>query len=234
MVAFPRNVILQSPFGGMASSAPYAKIGKPQRALTHIRTAATRGSVVIIAGPRHLWEENWKAKVMAFFSLKHSASCLKTAVLASGLLLISTQGHAEPGWEGPFLGLSGHWSGAGTVTMTDGATERIRCKAAYAVNATGKAVQQTLRCASDSYRFEISSNVISEGGSLSGSWAEATRGASGNISGRASGAEIVVNVAGAGFTAHLDLRTQGDRQSVTIRPQGGTDVTAVSIALRKG
>ena len=170
---------------------------------------------------------------MAFFSLKPSANCLKTAVLASGLLLISAQGHAEPGSKGPFLGLSGHWSGAGTV-MTDGATERIRCKAAYAVNATGKAVQQTLRCASDSYRFEISSNVISEGGSLSGSWAEATRGASGNISGRASGAEIVVNVGGAGFTAHLDLRTQGDRQSVTIRPQGGTDVTAVSIALRKG
>lgn len=118
--------------------------------------------------------------------------------------------------------------------MTNGAIERIRCKATYAVNASGKAVQQTLRCASDSYRFEISSNVISEGGSLSGSWAEATRGVSGNISGRASGAEIVANVAGAGFTARLDVRTQGERQSVTIRPQGGTDVTAVSIALRKG
>jgi hypothetical protein len=107
------------------------------------------------------------------------------------------------------------------------------CKATYAVNATGKSVQQTLRCASDSYRFEISSNVISEGSSLSGSWAEVTRGVSGNISGRASGAEIVANVAGAGFTAHLDVRTQGERQSVTIRPQGGTDVAGVSIALRK-
>jgi hypothetical protein len=33
------------------------------------------------------------------------------------------------------------------------------------------------RCtASDSYMLEIISNVISEGGSLSGSWAEATRG----------------------------------------------------------
>jgi hypothetical protein len=53
--------------------------------------------------------------------------------------------------------------------MTNGATERIRCKAAYAVNATGKAVQQTLRCASDSYGVDISSNVISEGASLSGS-----------------------------------------------------------------
>jgi hypothetical protein len=170
---------------------------------------------------------------MTFFSLKPSASCLKKAVLGSGLLLISAKGHADPGSQGPFLGLSGHWSGAGTVTMTNGATERIHCKAAYAVNATGKAVQQTLRWASDSYRVEISSNVISEGGSLSGSWAEATRGVSGNISGRVSGTEIVANVAGAGFTARLDLRTQGERQSVTIRPQGGTDVTAVSIALRK-
>jgi hypothetical protein len=60
-------------------------------------------------------------------------------------LLTSAQGHADSGSEGPFLGLSGHWSGAGTVTMTNGVTERIRCKAAYAVNATGKAVQQTNR-----------------------------------------------------------------------------------------
>jgi hypothetical protein len=132
--------------------------------------------------------------------------------------------HADPGSDGPFHGLSGHWSGTGTITMTNGGAERIRCKAAYAVNGTGKAVQQTLRCASDNYMLEISSNVIYEGGSLSGSWAEATRGVSGNISGRASGLEIVANVAAAGFTARLDVRTQCDSQSVTIRPQGGTDV----------
>jgi hypothetical protein len=171
---------------------------------------------------------------MAVFSLKPSAICLKKAVIASAILLISAQAQAEPGSGGPFLGLSGHWSGAGTVTMTNGATERLRCKAAYAVNATGKALQQTLRCASDSYRLEISSNVIVEGGSLSGSWAEVTRGVSGNISGRASGAEILANVAGAGFTARLDVRTHGDKQSVTLKPQGDADVAAVSIALRKG
>ncbi|MGH6794512.1 MAG: hypothetical protein ACREDH_04770 [Methylocella sp.] len=118
--------------------------------------------------------------------------------------------------------------------MSNGATERIRCKVAYAVKATGKAVEQTLRCASDSYKVEISSNIITEGGSLSGSWAETTRGLSGNISGRANGANILANVAGAGFTARLDVRTHGDKQLVTIRPQGATDVAAVSITLRKG
>ena len=83
------------------------------------------------------------------------ASCLN-AVLASVLLVISAQGNAAPGSDGPFVGMSGSWSGAGTITMTNGATERIRCKAAYVVNAAGKVVQQTLRCASDSYRMEVS------------------------------------------------------------------------------
>jgi hypothetical protein len=176
----------------------------------------------------------WKAKFMARFFLKLSANCFKAALFASAVLLISAQAQAEPGSEGPFAGLSGRWSGAGTITMTNGATERIRCRASYAVNATGKAVQQTLRCASDSYRLEISSSVMSEGGSLSGSWAEATRGLSGNVSGRATGAAISANVTGAGFMAQIDVRTHGDKQSVTLKPQGGTDVAAVSIALRKG
>lgn len=171
---------------------------------------------------------------MARFFSKLSANGLKAGLIASAILLSSTQAQAEPGSDGPFLGLSGHWSGGGTVTMANGATERLRCKAAYAVNATGKALQQTLRCASDSYRLEISCNVISEGGSLSGSWAEADRGISGNISGRASGTAIVANVAAVGFAARLDVRTQGDKQAVTIRPQSGTEVSAVSISLRKG
>ena len=171
---------------------------------------------------------------MAFtFLLEPHAASFKEVLFGAAILIIPVQGHADPGSRGPVFGLSGYWCGTGTVTMTNGATERIRCKATYTVNETGEAVQQTLRCASDSYRFEISSNVTSESGSLSGSWAEATRRVSGNISGRASGAEIVVNVAGAGFTAHLDVRTQGDKQSVTIRPQAGTEVASVSIALRK-
>ena len=90
-------------------------------------------------------------------------------------MVLAPQLRADPGPEGPFFGLSGSWSGSGTITMSNGAAERIRCRATYAVNGAGRALQQTLRCASDSYRLEISSNVVSEGGALSGSWSEATR-----------------------------------------------------------
>jgi hypothetical protein len=171
---------------------------------------------------------------MTTFFSKDLAKPLKKVAFACGFFFLTTQIHADPGSEGPFFGLSGSWSGSGTVTMTNGTAERIRCRATYSVNASGRAVQQRLRCASASYQLEISSNVMSEGGALSGSWSEATRGISGNVSGRANGSEIVVNVAGGGFAAHLDMHTHGDKQSVTIRPQGDADIAAVSIALRKG
>ncbi len=153
--------------------------------------------------------------------------------VAALLLLTAPPGFAqrEPG---PFADLSGYWSGGGTITMSNGARERIRCKAVYAVNETGKALNQSVRCASDSYKLEISGNVIFNSGSLSGTWGEATRHASGNISGRASNAEIMARVDGAGFSAGLQVHFHGDRQSVSIRPTSGTDIANVTITLRKG
>ncbi|MGS0740152.1 hypothetical protein ACVBEG_27425 [Pseudomonas sp. GG8] len=114
--------------------------------------------------------------------------------------------------------------------MTNGATERLRCKAAYAVNPTGKALQQLAARAiatgwkSAATSFPKAVRFLAPG---------PRRPSSGNLSGRASGAEIVADAAAAGFAARLDVRIQGDKQSVTIRPQGDTEVSAVSISLRK-
>jgi hypothetical protein len=103
------------------------------------------------------------------------------------------------------------------------------------VDATGASLQQSMRCASDSYRLEVSASVVASGnGSLSGTWSEATRNATGNISGRISGDVIQASVLGPGFTAGLSLATRGKTQSVTIRPQGGTDIRDVTITMRKG
>src|SRR5258708_39443036 len=71
---------------------------------------------------------------------------------------------------GPFAGLAGTWSGGGTVTLDDGSRERIRCRATYQVGAGGNGLNQRLLCARHSYKFDLSSNVIAEGGSLSRTW----------------------------------------------------------------
>ena len=98
----------------------------------------------------------------------------------------------------------------------------------------GAALNQTLSCASASYNLHITANVVSNGGGVSGSWSESTHSVSGSISGRANSSDIQAYVSGAGFSASIGIRTHGGGQSVTIRPQAGTDVRAMSITLHRG
>jgi hypothetical protein len=153
---------------------------------------------------------------------------LRAAILGTALL------HAAPSHaqQGPFAGLSGAWSGGGFLKSVSGQRERLRCRANYNASENGTRLQQSLRCASDSYRFDVNANIVSEDGTLSGSWTETSRNVSGSVSGRVSGGQIQARIDGAGFSASLAVSTRGDRQSVTIEAPGH-EVTEVSIALTR-
>jgi hypothetical protein len=133
------------------------------------------------------------------------------------VFVASVSGPASYAQSGPFAGLAGVWAGGGTVTLDDGSTERIRCRATYAVGAGGSGLNQSLTCASDSYRFNLSSNVVAQGGALSGTWSESSRGINGNLEGRGASGNFQVVVSAPGFTANLSLTTRGNKQSVVIR-----------------
>ncbi|HEY8338210.1 MAG TPA: hypothetical protein VIQ05_30825 [Tardiphaga sp.] len=148
------------------------------------------------------------------------------AGLAIALTVLASPAGAQ---SAPFAGLSGVWSGSGTISLSDGSKERLRCRATYRGAGGDNTLQQSLRCASDSYKFELSSDVVSEGGRVSGSWAEASRGLSGTLQGRVGRGVIAVAVDAPGFSANLTLTTTGNRQSVSIVSQG--DIRNVSIAM---
>jgi hypothetical protein len=154
------------------------------------------------------------------------------SAFAISLCLIASSVYAQA-QANPFAGLAGSWSGGGRIDLQNGTSERIRCRASYAVGGGGSTLQQQLRCASDSYRFEVSSNVESRAGSLSGSWSEMTRNVSGQISGRAAAGRIQARVDAGVFVADLTVNTSGNQQSVAIVPQGA-DIRAVAVTMRKG
>jgi hypothetical protein len=131
---------------------------------------------------------------------------------------------------GPFAGLAGVWSGGGTVTLDDGSTERIRCRATYAVGAGGNGLNQSLTCASDSYRFNLASNVVASGGSLSGTWSESGRGITGSLEGRGANGNFQVVASAPGFTASITLTTRGNRQSVVIRAENQFRGASISLS----
>jgi hypothetical protein len=157
-------------------------------------------------------------------------------VTRAGLLLLASlclPGSAtQAAVTSPFAAMAGSWSGDGMLSTTDGNQERLRCRASYDVVGTGAELHLSLRCASESYNFDLASDVQYSGGAISGSWSEASRNASGTISGRAAGDRIEAAARGDNFSANLSLTTRGGRQSISIRPQG-TNVTEVSLALQR-
>src|ERR1700685_4398918 len=167
------------------------------------------------------------------FSMKCLGSGLigqtvKAGAVVAALVLSTSAGHAQTS---PFAGFNGAWSGNGTVSLSDGSTEHIRCKAEYQVNGSGLGLKQSLHCASDSYKFDLASDVTSQGNRISGSWTEASRNIFGNLQGTAGGGQIDVFVEASGFAANLTLRTNGNKQTVQISSKG--EIRGVTITMVK-
>jgi hypothetical protein len=137
------------------------------------------------------------------------------------------------GQSGPFSTLGGTWSGTGQISFADGRNERVRCTSDAAVGEGGNHIEQSLRCASDSYNFQLHSNAANRGGQISGTWSESTRNLSGNLAGRANGNTIQVRADAGTFAVALTLVSSGNSQQVTIQPQGQGEITGVAVKLTR-
>jgi hypothetical protein len=134
----------------------------------------------------------------------------------------------------PFARLAGQWSGSGTIELSNGIHETIRCRAAYDVLREQNNLQLNIRCASASYNFDLRASANYSAGAISGTWSEATRMAAGSISGRAEGDRFQVVATAASFAASLILITHGGRQSVVIRPHDAqAGIKSASFSLKR-
>jgi len=137
--------------------------------------------------------------------------------------------------ESPFTSLAGAWSGAGTIDLADGKNEPIKCRASYDVLDTQNKLQLNLHCASESYNFDLRASAAYAGDTITGNWSESTRNAAGTLSGKVDGAGFHVVANGPTFRADMNLVTQGDKQSVTIKSQDQkAQVRGATITLQRG
>ena len=72
--------------------------------------------------------------------------------------------------------------------------------------------------------------MAAEGGALSGSWNEASRGITGSLQGRGGNGNFQVVVFTAGFNANISLRTAGNKQSISIRADGPFNSANISLS----
>jgi hypothetical protein len=133
--------------------------------------------------------------------------------------------------DGLLAHFAGTWSGSGKITVQNGSSERIRCRSSNTASGNGLAL--TLRCASDSYKFELASDITSDGSNISGSWNETTRGVMGSLSGKATASNISATANAVGFNATLQIHATGNGLSVLIRSPG-SEISDVSISMSRG
>ena len=148
---------------------------------------------------------------------------------AAGLLAFSAAPAVSAG--GPFQGLEGVWGGNGVVTYSSGTKERLRCRVQYTLS-NENSISQALRCASDSYNFQINAIYVHKDGAITGRWDEKYLEVSGTITGTASAGLISGNLHGPGFLAAVEVNTTGNMQTVTIAAEG-QDIKEVAVEVKK-
>ena len=135
---------------------------------------------------------------------------------------------------GPFTALAGSWSGGGEVNMSDGSVDRLRCKATYSVGGGGATATLNLRCASDSYNFDLVGQFTADDqNQVSGRWTERSRSTGGTAIGNARGDRLQLHIESAGFAAELIMVTRNRKQSVDIDSHGAGQVVRASITLNR-
>jgi hypothetical protein len=164
--------------------------------------------------------------------LRNQVKLIAFAVAGAAALAFAALPAPVQASSSPFQALSGSWAGGGTLTMASGTKERLRCRARYDVNGGGSAVDLRLRCASDSFTFELQSNVAHSNSAVSGTWTETTRHVGGSIEGSARGNRINVRVSGV-ISALLAVNTNANQQSISIEAPG-TEMAMVAISMNRG
>jgi len=171
-------------------------------------------------------------------TLSHSFPLFPTVFLGFSLLalisvfLISVP-PAVAQSAGPFAEFTGSWSGAGQLRPQNGAAERIRCNATY--RPAGKRdIELQLRCASDSYNFDLVGQFTADDqNQVSGRWTERTRSTGGTANGNAQGDRLQLHIESAGFAAEVIMVTRNRKQSVDIDSHGAGQVVRASITLNR-
>ncbi len=163
-----------------------------------------------------------------------AAYLIRSLIFVSALWLCCSGNGLAQHAGGAFDRLAGQWAGSGTIDLSNGTHEPLKCRASYDLLAEQHRLQLNIRCASDSYNFDLFSSVVLAGHAVSGSWSESTRSVAGTISGTAEGDHVQVHAESSGFTANLSLVTHGDRQSVSIRtPDPNAGIKGATINLRR-
>ena len=151
---------------------------------------------------------------------------------AAVIAALAMVGFGEAAGANALANYPGRWTGWGAVKLDSGESEKVKCVATYFLEDGSSGLRQNLRCASASYKIDVTSSLKVSNGVVSGIWQERTNASSGPVTGKHDDAGFNVSVKGETFTATMAISTTACKQSIKIAPQG-LGIARISIDLGK-
>lgn len=130
----------------------------------------------------------------------------------------------------PVGDLSGRWAGWGSVTLSSGQSEQVKCVATYFVD--GQSVRQNLRCASQSYKIDAIATLSVANGRVTGAWEERTWSVGGSVTGKFNDKGFDLAINGPNFGAAMTVGGTNCKQSINIMPRG-FEISKIALNLGK-
>jgi len=153
--------------------------------------------------------------------------------IIQALTIVTAVSIATSALAGPLDRFSGRWAGWGEVATTSGNSEKLKCATTYKVIKGGTKARQNFRCQSASYRFDAVANYTAKGAMLSGDWRETIYSVGGSLKGRIRGGIVDMTIRADSFVGQVGIRSAKCRQSISIRPSGGVEISSIIVNLRR-
>ena len=137
---------------------------------------------------------------------------------------------------GPFAKFGGKWYGNGEIHLANGTKEVIKCSGDFVTVDMGSVanLKINLKCANPGYRFDLQSDLNTNGSEVTGTWTELSHGVNGKVLGRIKDDQISATAEGQTFTAALEIKNFGDKQHITLSSPGSEIANVLIGLLRSG
>jgi hypothetical protein len=160
--------------------------------------------------------------------------CVRTlTAAAAAFVLVGSAAYSEK--VNPFAKFGGNWTGSGLIYLSNGNKEKIRCRAGFTpadlMNLVSLKLE--LRCAGDSYNFEIRSELNYASGAVTGTWTEMSRGINGQVTGTVNDEKINAVAESQTFQATIELISQSESKQQVRITSPGSEMTDVLIGLNR-
>jgi hypothetical protein len=160
---------------------------------------------------------------------------LLAAFLACTLSLpvIGSTGNALAQSADPIMALAGRWAGTATLVPESGPNQAYSCVVTYFPADNGARLTQNLRCKSEAYQFDGTTQLQIAGSKITGRWQDKVNNLDGIVNGTVKPDGFDILLSGDFFDAKMTIASTTCQQTFSIVLEEGLPVKRISAVLKK-